>query len=172
MRGASILVAISLGGCAAPPPPEIAPCPPPPDVATADIHPSKDVLAAGAEALVAADHVCATSPSDPGVQLCDQGRSGYAAFALAYQGPRLFMVSHFARKEGVSCEQTVGVINALNVKADALKIVCDEARITFVSDVYVGQVGIAAEALQEEVRRFQGVIQLALREATLRSMLR
>ncbi|MEM9875803.1 MAG: hypothetical protein AAF928_12970 [Myxococcota bacterium] len=135
------------------------------------IRPLGDVPAAVADALTTAGHACAASETERAVQICDAGRPGRATFAVVYDTEMVYFTSHYRRRETFPCADVVPLLNQLNVAVDGLKLVCVDDRVTFVTSFIVPDNGISPGSVAAHARRFQGQIQVLLREGGLARML-
>jgi hypothetical protein len=124
-----------------------------------------------AEALNRAGHACKPSEADPGVFVCDKDQAGRATVVVIFAKPMAHFASHYRRKPGTHCGQAVPILNQLNLAVDGVKVVCVEDRITFVTSFLVPDNGISETAVADHTQRFQGQIQLLLREGALLPML-
>lgn len=158
-----------LAGCAAAPPP--CPEPPEPEPAVGLLEPGPDLPRAMAQALVSAGHTCAPSDADPAVQICDRDVAGRATLVLVYADGVAHLASHYRRKPDKTCAEAVPVLNQLNLAVDAVKLVCVEDRVTFVTSMLVPENGLSERSFTEHSERFQGQIKLLLSEGKLLPLL-
>lgn len=122
-------------------------------------------------ALGAEGYRCAASADDEGVTVCDPEAPGLVPFVVVESPPMALFAAYFKHRSEVTCAEIAPVLNELNAKADAIKLVCDGERISFVTSFVLPSRGFTRDEIGAEARRFQGLIQLMLREASLRETL-
>lgn len=167
-----VVIAVALVGCTEPAP-RVAPAPCP-DAAAADGAPkagAEPPASSVVEALTAAGHACRASDEDEAVTVCRATAPGLVPFVVVSSPPMVLFASYFRPRPGVGCDALAPVLNDLNAKADAIKLVCDGERVSFVTTFVLPERGFTRDEVADQARRFQGLIQLMLREEPLRERL-
>jgi hypothetical protein len=131
-----------------------------------------DVTAEIMAALNAGGSECTLSQEEKGLVICDQNRAGRATIIFVYARPLGLFIAHFLRKDGVECDAVVGRLNELNTKADPVKIVCAENRVTFAAPFLVPSYGLSPKDVQDHATRFREAVAALIRLGGLLEVLK
>lgn len=122
-------------------------------------------------ALVAKGSECGPAPEEPGIRICDAGRNGHVTLIMLHQDPRVFLISHILKADGLDCNAAAPKLNEINAGFDNLTIVCAE-NITFRAPVTLGEAGLTDEEFFRYVDEFRKEIQTIIRAGALKGIVK
>lgn len=109
---------------------------------------------------------CAFLPDEPGVVVCDLGRNGYVPLVMLQKGPRLFLINHYLKANGVDCEQGMPRLNEINEKFDNLTLICAQ-HLSFRSAITLGEAGLTDHEVFAFIDEFRREVEAIVRAGAL-----
>ena len=92
--------------------------------------------------------------------------AGQVTTILVWQDPRLLVVSHFLKADGVDCKAAAPKLNEVNRNFDHLTVLCAD-NLTFRTTLTLSEAGMRDEELVRFIEDFRKEIQTLIRAGML-----